>query len=63
MIYPGEIEVKENDERTFSEIGIRNNFICKWKVQKKVKKWWFNNKYWFIKKTYSINKYNYILKI
>ena len=27
-IYPGGIEVKENDERTFSSIGIRDNFIC-----------------------------------
>ena len=26
IIYPGEIEVKENDERTFSEIGIRKEF-------------------------------------
>ena len=34
-IYPGEIEVKENDERTFSEIGIRDVFICKVKVNKK----------------------------
>ena len=35
IIYPGEIEVKENDERTFSEIGIRDNFICKLKTKKK----------------------------
>jgi hypothetical protein len=33
----GEIEVKENDERSFSEIGIREDFICKLKV-KKIKK-------------------------
>lgn len=32
-ISPGEIEVKENDERTFSDIGIRDNFICKWKIK------------------------------
>ena len=31
-IYPGGIEVKENDERTFSSIGIRDNFICKVKL-------------------------------
>ena len=30
------IEVTENDERTFSEIGIRNNFICKLKCKIKV---------------------------
>ena len=34
IIYPGEIEVKENDERTFSEIGIRDDFICKLKTKK-----------------------------
>ena len=33
IIYPGEIKVKQNDERTFSEIGIRNNFSCKLKVK------------------------------
>ena len=33
IITPGEIEVKENDERTFSDIGIRDNFICKWKIK------------------------------
>ena len=31
----GEIELKENDERSFSEIGIRENFICKLKVKKR----------------------------
>ena len=31
----GEIEVKENDERSFSEIGIREDFICKLKVKKR----------------------------
>ena len=35
LIYPGEIEVKKNDERTFSEIGIRDNFICKMKLKQK----------------------------
>ena len=29
IIYPGGIEVKRNDERTFSDIGIRDNFICR----------------------------------
>ena len=33
IIYPGEIKVKQNDERTFSERGIRNNFSCKLKVK------------------------------
>ena len=28
IIYPGGIEIKKDDERTFSEIGIRNNFKC-----------------------------------
>ena len=35
IIYPEKIEVKENDKRTFSEAGIRNDFICKWKVKEK----------------------------
>ena len=30
IIYPGGIELTENDERAFSEIGIRDNFTCKW---------------------------------
>jgi hypothetical protein len=34
VIIPGEIELKQDDERTFSSIGIRENFICKVKVQK-----------------------------
>ena len=29
VIYPGKIELKMDDERTFSAIGIRENFICK----------------------------------
>lgn len=33
IIYPGGIEVKENDERTFAEIGIREAFICKLKMK------------------------------
>ena len=33
IIYPGKIEVKENDERTFAEIGIRDSFICKCKLK------------------------------
>jgi len=28
IIYPGGIEIKKDDERTFSEIGIRDNFKC-----------------------------------
>ena len=28
-IYPEEIELKQDDERTFSSIGIREEFICK----------------------------------
>ena len=35
IIYPGGIEVKENDERAFSEIGIRDDFICRWITNKK----------------------------
>ena len=35
IIYPGGIEVKENDERTFSEIGIRDNCTCKGIIIKK----------------------------
>ena len=34
VIIPGEIELKQDDERTFSSIGIRENFICKVKVQR-----------------------------
>lgn len=34
IIIPAEIELKQDDERTFSSIGIRENFICKVKVQK-----------------------------
>ena len=33
VIYPGNIELKKDDERTFSKIGIRSNFICKVKTQ------------------------------
>ena len=36
IILPNEIEVKENDERTFSELGIRDDFIIKCDSQKKV---------------------------
>jgi len=34
IIIPGEIELKQDDERTFSSISIRDNFICKVKAQK-----------------------------
>ena len=34
IIIPGEIELKWDDERTFSSIGIRENFICKVKIQR-----------------------------
>lgn len=34
IIIPGEIELKQDDERTFSSIGIRENFICKVKIQR-----------------------------
>jgi hypothetical protein len=34
IIIPGEIELKMDDERTISSIGIRENFICKVKIQK-----------------------------
>ena len=37
IILPNEIEVKGNDERTFSEIGIRDDFIIKYYSQKKKK--------------------------
>ena len=33
IIIPGDIELKKDDERTFSSIGIRENFICKVKVE------------------------------
>ena len=29
ILYPGNIEIDKNDERTFSAIGIRNDFECK----------------------------------
>ena len=29
ILYPGNIEIDKNDERTFSTIGIRNDFECK----------------------------------
>ncbi len=32
IIIPGEIELKEDDERTFSSFGIRENFTCKVKL-------------------------------
>ena len=35
IIFPEEIELKDNDIRTFSSIGIRNNFTCKVKILKK----------------------------
>ena len=33
IIYPGEIKLNEDDERTFLEIGIQDNFICKFIVK------------------------------
>ena len=33
IIYPGEIKIQSNDERTFGDIGIRQNFICKIKAR------------------------------
>ena len=35
IIIPEEIELKDNDIRTFSSIGIRHNFTCKVKILKK----------------------------
>jgi len=34
IIVPGEIELKQDDERTLSSIGIRENFICKVKTKR-----------------------------
>lgn len=33
IIYPGEINIGSNDERTLGDIGIRQNFICKIKAR------------------------------
>ena len=33
IIYPGEINIQSNDERTLGDIGIRQNFICKIKAR------------------------------
>ena len=33
IIYPGEIELKIDDEKTFSSVGIIEDFICKLKVK------------------------------
>ena len=32
IVIPGEVVLKKNNEKTFSSIGIRNDFICKTKI-------------------------------